>query len=377
MPDQLSKTKSFYSDDQVLETAEGGLPGWKAFQEALKQELAGVRGLKQKVTVLLIEVDGDNRPEACVVTAICDCLLDATRKRDSIYQVTHCRFAAILPGTHEAGGQTAALRVKKLISKKIVRGDGSAVTLSVGILSVDPQDATDLQKINEYLEKDLLLDRECQCLVLDKADRRSDLEGEVVILSDTSEQSEPLSSLLSSQGYNVFVTGDPGRALEILDDHRESVMVIGPGVLLERGVSFCKKCRLNRELNPIYIIWLHDNLEEDFRSLHLKRLVDESFSPAASVDSVASRIVSAFGTVRLRKLSSDKQKLLGILDSVGFASHQLNQPLQIILSKMEIMLLNMEEDAPESQALAEVRKQALRAADTNRKIARLIKSDIS
>jgi DNA-binding response OmpR family regulator len=267
--------------------------------------------------------------------------------------------------------------VKRLISKKIARRDGSPVTLSVGVSSVDPQEATDLQKINECLEKDLQLDRRCQCLVLDKADGRPALEGEVVILSDASGQSKLLSSLLSSRGYDVFVTGDPVRALEILDGRRESVMVVGPDVLSEIGISFCKKLRLNRELDPIYIIWLQDDPEEDLRSLHFRKLVDEFFPPAASVDSVASRIAAAFTAVRLKRLSTDKRKLLGILDYVGFASHQLNQPLQIILSKIEVMLLNMEEDASERKAFAELRKQALRSADINRKIARLIKSDIS
>ncbi|MBW2080368.1 MAG: hypothetical protein JRI27_05335 [Deltaproteobacteria bacterium] len=78
----------------------------------------------------------------------------------------------------------------------------------------------------------------------------------------------------------------------------------------------------------------------------------------------------------LKKEISKIPKLLDIIEFIGRTSHQLSQPLQIIIGKIEILLLNMKEDESTYSTLKEIRAQALRIADINQKISRLVKHDI-
>lgn len=90
-------------------------------------------------------------------------------------------------------------------------------------------------------------------------------------------------------------------------------------------------------------------------------------------------------TIMVRKkvdLKSPKQdkaakRYTDVLSAIGSATHQLNQPLQIIIGKIELMLLDLEsgnlEPGEIKKILAQIRKQVLYAADINQKINRLTK----
>lgn len=71
-------------------------------------------------------------------------------------------------------------------------------------------------------------------------------------------------------------------------------------------------------------------------------------------------------------LFSNHLKCEIVLNSVGSASHKLNQPLQVALGKVELLLLDSAAETQLVQDLKVIRSQILLAAEINQKIERLV-----
>jgi len=362
---------------------ETGLRNMECFIEDLKRELVRAREQKNRTTLLLMEVDdrinADESSKGSSFEEVSIHLSEILRNNDSIYRIAENRFAAILPTTYEAGGEAAALRLKRLIPKKIAERVHSPCSLSVGVLSIDPQEITDHTKLLDSLAKDLFRDQDCQKLDFEliKREPRKEKTRHVVILGIKSQELDVVASILSLKDCEVHFTSSQEKGLNALRGQRNGVLIIDPDSSLESGLEICKKVRSDRDLHDIYIICLQKNSNLDFGIKDLSGLADEILPVDIGIDQIVRSVSAGFRVMDLKKEISKIPMLLDILDFIGRASHQLNQPLQIIIGKIEILLLNMEEDGNVAVTLKEIRKQALRTADINQKISRLVKHDIS
>ncbi len=357
---------------------ETGLRNLEGFVEDLKHELVRVREHKYRTTLLLVEVDdrisADEPHKGSGLEEVSNNLSEILRNNDSIYRIAKNRFVAILPTTYEAGGEAAALRLKKLIPKKIKERLNIPFSISVGVLSIDPQGTTDHTKLLDSLERDLFRDQDCQKLDFEliKREPKKEKTGHVVILGIKSQELDAMASILSLKDYEVHFTSSREKGLNALRGQKKGILIIDPDISSETGLEICKKVRSDRELHDIYIICLQKNPNKD-----LSVLADEILPVDIGIDQIVRSVSSGFRIMDFKKEILKIPMLLDILDFIGRASHQLNQPLQIIIGKIEILLLNMEQDGNVAATLKEIRKQALRTADINQKISRLTKHDIS
>jgi GGDEF domain-containing protein/DNA-binding response OmpR family regulator len=363
---------------------ETGLRNMEGFVEDLKLELVRVKEHKYRTTLLLVEVDdrisADKLFKGPSLEEVSNNLSEILRNNDSVYRIAENRFVAILPATYEAGGDAAALRLKRLIPKKIKERLNIPFSLSVGVLSIDPQEVTDHTKLLDSLEKDLFRDQDCQKLDLDlvKKEPKKEKTRHVVILGIKSQELDVVASILSlNKDCEVHFTSSREKGLNALRGQRKGVLIVDPDISLESRLETCKKIRSDRELHDIYIICLQKNSSLDSGIKDLSVLADEILPVDIEIDQIIRSVSSGFRFMDLKKEISKIPMLLDILDLIGRASHQLNQPLQIIIGKIEILLLNMEQDGNVAATLKEIRKQALRTADINQKISRLVKHDIS
>lgn len=357
-----------------------GLRNMEGFVEDLKRELVKAREHKYRTTLLLVEVDDEiSSKETSFEEIFSIHVSEILRKNDSVYKMAKNRFVAILPATYEAGGEATASRLKRLIPEKIKKHLNKPFSLSVGVLSIDPQEVIDHIKLLDSLEKDLIRDQECQRLDPDfvKTKPKKEKTKNVVILGIKSKELNVVASILSlKKDCEVHFTNSQEKGLNALKGQKKGVLVIDPDISLESGFEICKKVRSDRELHDIYIICLQKKTNLDFGTKDLSKLTDEILPVDIGIDQIVRSVSSGFRFIDLKKEISKIPILLDILDFIGHASHQLNQPLQIIIGKIEILLLNVE-DGNVAATLKEIRKQALRTADINQKIRRLVKHDIS
>ena len=362
---------------------ETGLRNMEGFIEDFERELIHARKHKYRTTLLLVEVDDiinvdEPYKKGPSLEEISNHLFEILRDNDSIYKIAENRLIAILSSTCEAGGEVAALRLKRMISKKITERLNTPFSISVGVLSIDPQEVTDHTELLESLEKDLLRDQDWQKHNLDlvKRETKKEKSRHVVILGIKSKELDAVDSILSlNKGYEVHFTSSREKGLNDLRGPRKGVLIVDADISLESGLEICKKIRSDRELHDIYIICLQNNLNLDAGSKDLAGLVDEILPMDIGIDQIVRSVSAGFRVMELKKEISKIPKFFDIFDFIGRTSHQLNQPLQIIIGKIEILLLNIE-DGDVSSTLKEVRKQALRIADINQKIRRLLKHDI-
>ena len=362
---------------------ETGLRNMEGFIEYLKRELVRAREHKYRTTLLLVEVDdrinADESSKGSSIEEVSNHLSEILRNNDSIYRIAENRFVAILLTTYEAGGEAAALRLKRLIPKKIAERLHIPCSLSVGVLSIDPQEITDHTKLLDSLEKDLFRDQDCQKLDFDliKREPKKEKTRHVVILGIKSQELDVVASILSlNKDCEVHFTSSREKGLNALRGQRKGVLIVDPDISLESGLETCKKIRSDRELHDTYIICLQKNSNLVSGIGNLSGLADEVLPVDIGIDQIVRSISAGFRVMDLKKEISKIPMLLDILDFIGRASHQLNQPLQIIIGKIEILLLSVKEDGSTYSTLKEIRKQALRTADINQKISRLVKHDI-
>ncbi|MBW1669973.1 MAG: diguanylate cyclase [Deltaproteobacteria bacterium] len=361
---------------------ETGLRNMDGFIEDLKRELVRIKEHKNRTTLLLMELDeGVNADESFKVSSfeeISSHLSEILRNNDFIYRIAENRFAAILPTTYEAGGEAAALRLKRLVPKKIAERLQIPCSLSIGVLNIDPQEITDHTKLLYSLEKDLSRDQVSQKHEFELIKRKPKKEKtrHVVILGTKSQELDVVASILSLKDCEVHFTSSREKGLNALKGQRKGVLIVDPDISLDSRLETCKKIRLDRELHDTYVICLQKNSNLVSGIENLSGLADEILPVDIGIDQIVRSVSAGFRVMDLKKEISKIPKLLDIIEFIGRTSHQLSQPLQIIIGKIEILLLNMKEDESTYSTLKEIRAQALRTADINQKISRLVKHDI-
>jgi len=365
----------------MIET-ESGLGNMEDFIEDLKTTLASARENKNQTTLLLVELDSgknaDKSSRGFNLERVYNHISKILRNNDSLYRIAENRFAAILPTTYEAGGEAAALRLKKQIPKRVPGYLNTPCSLSVGVLSVEPNETTDHKNLFDSLEKDLFRDQDSRELDFASINRESKegKTGHVVILGDKSQELDAVASVLSLKDCKVHCISTLEKGLHALRGKEKGVLIVASDISSKSRLETCTKIRLDRELHDTYVICLQESSSMSHANENPPGLVDEILPADIGIDQIVRSISAAFRIMDLKAEISKIPVLLNIIDFVGRTSHQLNQPLQVIIGKIEIMLLNEKGDENTSSALKEIRKQALRAADINQKISRLVKHDI-
>ena len=337
----------------------------------LKREIARVRRYGHRITLLLIEPE--EQLEATELQEFKDELIRQLRSSDCAFCFGENRFAVILPNTHEAGGEAAALRIKRRICSAMNRRRSSSLALSTGVISLDSGISQDINYLVRDLEKDLERDKRCQSVDLDSKNETIPPCGEILFTGTDDDFMKEVGRLSGEKFSPVSVEVDE-LANVLTDMEDRPVVVMGPYTDFEEKKDATKKIRFNRELNNTYIVWLQNGIEP----VHSESMTScDILLPEKTVPEVLWPVIfQGFKIRALKQGYAETEQLKGILRSISSAAHQLNQPLQIIVGRMELLMLNLE-DIPENRDMIDdiktMRSQALLAADINRKIGRLTK----
>ena len=343
------------------------------FFSELSREIARVRRYGHRITLLLIEPE--EQLEATELQEFKEELIKQLRSSDCAFCFGENQFAVILPNTHEAGGEAAALRIKRRICSAMNRRRSASLALSTGVISLDSGVSQDMDHLVTDLVKDLDRDKRCQAVDLKKGTGRDTASGKIVF---TGSDNDFISTVEELAGEKFGASGvEVTDLVRLLTDSKERpVVIMGPFTDFQDKKEVTENIRFNRELNDTYIIWLQNGikLEQINASASCDILMPEKTLPEV----LWPVIKQGFDIRSIKKGSNETEQFKGMLNAIGSAAHQLNQPLQIILGRLELFMLNME-DVPENREMLDdiktIRSQALLAADINKKIGRLTKYD--
>ncbi|NPA95466.1 MAG: hypothetical protein GXO58_08580 [Thermodesulfobacteria bacterium] len=330
--------------------------GSRDFLVAAQNELARLKRYGGQSTFLLIKPHANsNGSKGDYTTSIYHSIKDRLRHCDGVYLLDKDHIVAILPNTHEAGGETASFRLKKEVSR--IKGpNNEQIPMSVGVVCVWHDRCDNVAELLDELYQDLERDEKCQILP-QKGARRD--ETTIVLLTEIAKK-EGIKRLLGSEFKIIDENLDPESPTKI------DLLLVDEEHLEEKGQEI-EKLRNHHGLNHKIEIRYENS------SLVL-------FSSAkTSIEQLMASACLGFVFDRNRSRGANKEKKFkDALSAIGSATHQLNQPLQIIMGKIELLLLDlsMDEDLPKEKlktALEQVKEQVHYASEINAKINRLTK----
>ena len=305
-----------------------------------------------------------------------DFVKSTLRKDDSFYSLGNGLFGAILPDTHEAGGEAAARRLKRFFQRALTNLERDSLPqISVGVVSIGPNEKIAPERILHLLKRDLELDIECleqelsgelnDEIVSCKHEQIQESRPQVVIASDNFDIAVELKAQIEGD-CDVWICSDIVSFKEVVSSKTISAVAVLFSDL-DKVKDITEILQSDRKLDSTFKVLMSKagdiGLGKEFDVV----LENDSVAEVAQILRLGTRIGWLQGK------ASKAQKWAGICESVSKATHKLNQPLQVILGKIEIIVLDYEEDHPElAERLREIRKQALKAAEINHKIARLV-----
>ncbi len=349
--------------------------GSNEFLKELDRALSRVKQFNHRVTVLLIELEEAKKtPEEAKKIA------DSLRDSDTIYQIEKGLFAAILQGTHEAGGEAAALRIKRVLSQN---REEDQPKVYIGVMSIDPKTPyLDADIVFSILKKDLLMDKEWhKATPKDEGVEPSKDAGigHVVIFTQELRRSDDLSQELRRQGYKIFYPDTPEEGLDYLKGLDKAVVILEGSLSQNLKEYICENIHINRELDVIFKIYIE---EGDPPSGKCRGLFDEILPVDIDRELLKRFVITGMETSRLRVLNRRNMRLEGIISSVKTTIHRLNQPLQVILGKAELVLVelagnlkNIHDVKQIVQDIEQIKNQAQKAAEITRKTERLLSAE--
>ena len=328
--------------------------GPREFLINIQKELARVERYGHKTTFLLIKpiLKSDGSKEG-YLEFLCQSISKELRNCDSVYLFDSDCIAAILPNTHEAGGETAAHRVKKKISQICTEGENRPVPMSIGVVSVWPGESINASDLIRKLQADLERDDRCQLLPHSKS---KDTAG-------------PRLCLLTGNELASTIFKRLGKTFRISQDQAE---------LIDSDLIIVEKARQEYGSIEQNYTQTDSRLTNKLDLKYKDKELTLYFNDGIDLGTVVSSIVAAHKGVPEPGRSTLDQKVKDALSAIGSSTHQLNQPLQIMMGKIELLLLDIltEEEVPKKvleEALKQIKDQVHYAAEINSKINRLSK----
>jgi len=131
-----------------------GFRNTSAFFDDLDWEIKRLNRYGHRFSVLLIEIIGNDK----VKKKFPELAKKILRATDLLYALDDGKFAAILPCTHETGGECAALRLKRETKRALYIYDAK-LDINIGVISIDTHTSKTPDEIYELVKKDLFKDR--------------------------------------------------------------------------------------------------------------------------------------------------------------------------------------------------------------------------
>jgi len=341
----------------------------RAFDSDAKKELSRIKRYGHRASFMLIQLHISQNIIMGYDTFLYQQIKKQLRACDSVYFFDTGLFSAILPDTHEGGGECAALRLKRNISQ-ITKPSGEKIASSIGLVSVGPENTQDLYRLLVALERDLKRDNTCQALPRKKRIIGNEKTNSLVLIPKNIEEIELITEILEPFCRIIQIDHEAGTDFEsVCREATYCVLVLSPETGQKQIINL-QNIQKNSRLKNVFKVFLG---EHDAISGECDLCLPGEFGPRF----LSYSILSALANLKSGTQGKAAKKYRDALSGVGSATHQLNQPLQIIIGKIELMLLDLDSGKLEpgeiKKILAEIRKQVLYAADINHKINRLTK----
>ncbi len=163
------------------------------------------------------------------------------------------RLSVILPDTYEAGGDIAALRIKRTLSRELASMFSCKCTMYIGVTGVNRMKSVDLDSIIEELENSLEFEEIIQGVLCSSSGKPGCGVAGKIVVSHTDALPEEVASQLLEENFRIehFIKDSEPTFKEKIP----TVIYLDKSQPLDIKINIVKKIRNNRQLDHIVIIW--------------------------------------------------------------------------------------------------------------------------
>lgn len=349
--------------------------GLDRFREDIGKEILRVNRYRTCTSVILMEIE-QSAQDGLKAEGMLHFLKGLLRASDCVFPLERGRYGAILPFTHEAGGDITIRRVKEECMKWKDPNGASPSGMAASVVCLQPHEYMDASEVLATLERELAIEKEGeQEPFFPHITFSSGKPHAVVILFSRgadSEERKRIGSVLRAHGMEPSEAFAVEELLSLAIQSEEAIIFCTSDIPSKSIRMLLEKIGSNGYLEKIFLVIPLKSSQEIDEKIRGK---DIFFSDLKTPEEIF--VCHALGacTIALKNAIHHKRRLEETLASISQASHQLNQPLQVLLGKLDVFLLaqSENENGVVESIFSTMKKQVFRASDINQKIARLAK----
>ena len=189
------------------------------------------------------------------------------------------------------------------------------------------------------------------------------------VADDNSDSRQLLADLLQQWGHEVASAEDGQQAWNMLANHDAPRLLILDWVMPRiNGVDLCRRLRTQTLQNPPYIILLTSKVQPHDAVTALEAGANDYITKPCNFDELHARIQVGCRMLELQAQLRDQERIRGALQMAGTVCHEMNQPLQVILTSTETLLEGLPPEDPQYEVAVSIQNAVLRLGEITRRI---------
>ena len=164
----------------------------------------------------------------------------------------------------------------------------------------------------------------------------------ILIVDDDLNIRQPLVKRLELEGYTVLSAQDGEEGLARLDEGPDLVL-LDVGLPRLDGFGVLERMRASPEFReiPVIVMTAHArSVEEVSRGLELG--ANDYVRKPFDMKELTARVRTQLRVREANRLKVEKQRDLAIIELAGAAAHEINNPLSVVMARLELMLARMD-----------------------------------
>ena len=191
----------------------------------------------------------------------------------------------------------------------------------------------------------------------------------ILVADDNADCRQLLTELLLDWGHEALVANDGKAAWETLSGKNAPQLAILDWVMpCIDGVELCRRLRKRGTGNPPYIILLTSKSQSKDVVMALEAGANDYMNKACNFDELRARVQVGCRVIDLQTQLREQERLQGVLQMAGTVCHEINQPLQSILTCAEMLTANLSPQDPNYEVAVTIQDGAKQLGDMTHRI---------
>ena len=195
--------------------------------------------------------------------------------------------------------------------------------------------------------------------------------GRVLVVDDDWSLRKSLQVRLEREGYDVITAMDGEEGLQRLQEMPDLVLTDIDMPRLD-GLGMLQRMRAVKEFRNIPVIMMTAHAtgaEEAAEGLDLG--ANDYVRKPFDWRELSARVQTQIRIREVSQLTAEKQRDLAIIELAGAAAHEINNPLAVIMARMELILSDTDESSPEYKNLEQIDHLVHQIADVVKKMSQV------